>query len=174
MLGVAIAGCSPRSSDRNLPEMDAYIAEIRDSRMMEGARENMRAVVAIHIGHWSVTYSKNEASGKYEEAFRAVISPLSDRFDAERDSGMELIFPLADLDSSGFITTGEAQRFRELYEFGLQAAAVIEAEGFNRHLISELTRVHPVDLDDSVNEYNTLVERSDHLGIEGLEPVIVD
>ncbi len=104
-----------------------------DARIEEGAYYPLRAVAGVQLGHILISYDIDEASGRCRPRYtnKACVNPqadpqlLKERQDAVQEELHERILLLqsgADADDSGFVTVEEGARFRELFEFGHQAA----------------------------------------------------
>ena len=136
LLAALIVGC--RNADP--PDFRQYVESIRRARMTESAQDELRAVASIRIGHASVSFPKDPDSGSYASSYRSNTCPnpnatpeeqgaFRDRARAEEMKEVAQLIPLADADSSGFVSTEEARDFRSLYEFGLKVSYVIGQEG---------------------------------------------
>ena len=110
-----------------------------DARMEEGAYYPLRAVAGVQLGHILINYHIDEASGLCRPRFinRVCPSPQADpeelrgqqeELQEELHEHILLLRSGADADDSGFVTTEEGARFRELFEFGHQAANCFEME----------------------------------------------
>ncbi len=90
-------------------------------------------MAGVQLGHILITYHIDEASGRCQPRFtnKTCVNPkadpeqLKEQQEALQEELHEHVLLLrsgADADNSGFVTTEEGARFRELFEFGHQAA----------------------------------------------------
>lgn len=137
VLGAALLAAQTPAQDSD--ELEAYVAKIREWRMTESARISLRTVANVLSEQTLLLFNKDDASGAYWKRFQSTSCPNPDMTPAERASMLEeyeskispiiaALFPLADRDSSGFISEIEAAQFRNLVEFGYQAAYVAAHE----------------------------------------------
>ena len=123
-------------------DLKAYIEEIKAAGMTEDAAGSIRMVAAIETGSTILeikTDDKGKVSGHHyttalcpkpgmSEEARAELRRQMDAMQAKVKSEMERLKPLADRDGSGFVSSEEGARFRDLYEMG-RGVLVVTADG---------------------------------------------
>jgi hypothetical protein len=112
---------------------ESLASRAADARIEEGAYYPLRAVAGVQLGHILIAYHVDETSGRCQLRFsnkacvnlQADPEQLKEQQEDLQEELYEHILLLrsgADADNSGFVTTEEGARFRELFEFGHQAA----------------------------------------------------
>ena len=116
-----------------------------DTHMDSDAYYALREVAGVQLGHVSITYRVDEATGRYTPRFMNKACPNPEADPAQLKNKLEalqdelhkqviLLQPGADTDDSGFVSADEGTRFRDLFEFGhliahrLESGAVGPAE----------------------------------------------
>ncbi len=118
-------------------DLEDYLAAIRAAGMSEGAHASLRAVAAVSSKRTLLTFEKNQETGRYDRTYQSTTCPLPNATpkqfaDWQRglleaaDKDVKQLKPLADFDNSGFVTTDEGNRFRRIYEAGVEAAYICE------------------------------------------------
>ena len=113
--------------------VESLAGRAADARIEEGAYYPLRAVAGVQLGHILITYHIDETTGRCQPRFsnKACVNPKADpeqlkeqqeALQKELHEQILLLRSGADADDSGFVTTEEGARFRELFEFGHQAA----------------------------------------------------
>lgn len=142
-LALALLATGSAFAGEEMPaDLKAYIEEIKAAGMTEQAAGAIRMVAAIETGSTVLQIETDEKGkvsshqytaalcprpGMSEEA-RAELRKQMDAMNAKVKSEMERLKPLADTDGSGFVSTEEGGRFRNLYEFG-KGVLVVTADG---------------------------------------------
>jgi hypothetical protein len=168
-----VAGCASRPGGDDL---ESYIATIRAERMTESARGMLMTVTAIRTKWTLLTLEKDEATGFYMRSYDTSTCGLPGadpkKLEAQKQELMAAterearrLQPLADLDGSGFVTTEEGSRFRQLYELALIAAHVCEQEECAVATLAKATGRPPATVEESLAGFRTLAQRAGALRI---------
>jgi hypothetical protein len=134
----------------------AYINQIRECGMSENAQFPLRFVAYVRLGSVQYGFEKDSLSGVYHATYPMTISireefpnarrslkqdSMEHRLHLKQDSvehrlreeetlnEWRALQPIADADSSGFVTTEEAREFSRLVDFGYKTNFVLEREG---------------------------------------------
>ena len=138
-----------------------------EAHMDEEAYYALREVAGVQLGQVMITYDIDEASGRYKPRFtneaclnlQADPAQLKKQLEALQDELHEhvlLLGPGADADGSGFITTEEGARFRDLFEFGLLAAHCFENESAGPESLARAVGLDPEGADGRLKAYREL------------------
>ncbi|MBU1701801.1 MAG: hypothetical protein KJ970_15130 [Candidatus Eisenbacteria bacterium] len=133
VLMVLLLGCG----DDRASDFEAYIATIRESGMTETAQSQVRMVASIRTGLSVLSFPKNEEEESYFMQYLSGSCPnpeaTPDEIQLWRASLYAKLEPeyqelrrLADADQSGFVSTEEATRLRNMYEFGVMVTFVFD------------------------------------------------
>lgn len=171
------AGCQRSSS-----ELADYLEKIRASGMSEGAESAVRTVASIRVGQTLLMFDKEAETGRYDRVYRSGSCPLpgatSEQLEAWKKRTLEgtqkeldRLKPLADLDHSGFVTTEEGARFRNIFEFGVEAAYVCQHEPCTRTSVAHALGITMPVFSDLLGNYQSLRRRAMKLHIAGFAPV---
>ncbi len=171
--------CGTPGDSTDPPEMREYVARIRESKMSESAHSVLAGIAGIRLGQTKLSFLRDDESGAYFTSFQSMMCPRPDADTALlraaneetsrlRDVDITKMRPLADMDSSGFVTTEEANEFRSLFEFGLQLRTVTQNEGGDTVRICKGVRLSLDKLRDKKHRFSRLVEQARRLGIEGI------
>jgi hypothetical protein len=164
------------------PELEAYLATIRTSRMSEVARQALKSVAVVRVRQTLLTFEKDEATGYYDRVYRTTACPLpganpkqlnawQEKLDQAAAKEIDRIRPLADLNSSGFISTDEGSKFRKLYEMGLEAAFICKREPCTLEALSSATGKPAESLGEALSAYRSLLRRAEALKLDGFPPI---
>jgi hypothetical protein len=124
---------------RTKSDYDIYLETIRNMRMSEVAHSDLEMAANVVSGRIQLVFRKNERSQVYGTGFENLTCPSPTLTAAQRESldatdrkiiehDIESLRARADTDGSGFVSTEEAETFREMVEFGLRAAHVAQQE----------------------------------------------
>jgi len=164
---VMACGNAPTTQDSppDPPELQAYIAAVRRSKMTDGAQSYLRSVASIVTGGVLLTFPRDPDSGEYGRGLQSTTCPLPGadslavaewtRELRNRIGNMVMeLRALADTDGSGFVTDLEASQLRELVEFGYFVHYLTTSEHATLPTVAEATHLEPEQLKDRVNKYN--------------------
>ena len=171
-------------------DMKECIAQIKAWGMSEGAKTSIETIAGMRIGGSNWEFRKDESSGMYWTSFTSnrCDLPSEDPVQAEQekmkyryklDKEISRIKILADFDSSGFINTEEAFKFRRLIEFGYKASFVAREEDGHKEWVclglqAELGSNDLKVLDEKINEYAALREKAEKNGIDDLPEIVLE
>ncbi len=143
-------------------------ARAEDAHMDEDAYYSLREVAGIQLGHISVTYRVDEASGRCLARFRndaclnlqADPDQLKKQIEDQQDELHErilLLGPGADVDKSGFVTTEEGARFRDLFAFAHLAAHGDGGDAVEANDLARATGLEAEEAARNLQDYRMLV-----------------
>ena len=128
-------------ADESENDLESYISGIRRSGMSEMARLHLQTLASISSGNTAISIRRG-ASGSgaygiwYESTYcpapradSTVVRKEQERRQALTDRDLKVWRRIADLDTSGFVTTSEALATRSLAEFGYKAGFIIKSDG---------------------------------------------
>ena len=176
---LALAGAGEPS------DLKQYIAEIRTSMMSESARSSVGTMAGIHLGHTTLEYQEDPASGRYWPSYMSNFCPKPGADPSEVkdiraelkmavDQEIKVLRPMADLDDSGFVTSEEGSKLRQLVEFGYLAAAVIENETPTVAAIAKASGLSEAQVRDRLNQYKAFTEAVGKAGLDPFPVVVVE
>ena len=168
-----VAACASRPAGG---ELESHIATIRADRMTESARGMLMTVAAIRTKWTLLTLEKDDATGFYIRSYDTATCGLpgadpkkletqKQQFMEATEREMRRLQPLADFDGSGFVTTEEGLKFRQLYELALIAAHVCEQEECAIATLAKATGRPPATVEESLAGFRTLAQRAGALRI---------
>lgn len=167
-VSVLVATCAFAGDDP--PDLLDYIAKIRESGMSEGAEGSLRSIASIRAGATILKYRKDDRSGRYWASYSSTACPLPGAdpakvaewqatLRAKTSAEMDRLKPLADRDSSGFVSSEEAWELRELFEFGILAVQVQEAEGPGIQKLATASGLKSEDAESRLASYRVLAKK---------------
>lgn len=185
ILSLLLIGCSFEQPTCNRDDFEVYVAEIRESGMSERAQGDLGQIAGIIVGHASLSFFKDEQSGGYWPSYQSHACPLPglspeelnqfrDNLADERAPAMEVLKSLADLDSSGFVSTAEGGEVRKLFEFGRKLAAIIAAEESDPEAIAACVYLPPEELHARVESYSELAMRAAEASLGGFRSLTLE
>ncbi|MFL6264295.1 MAG: hypothetical protein ACJ76Y_31800 [Thermoanaerobaculia bacterium] len=171
------AGCQ-----RSSPELADYLEKIRASGMSESAESSIRTVASIRVRQTLLMFDKEAETGRYDRVYRSGSCPLPgatpEQLEVWKKRTLEgtqkelnRLKPLADLDRSGFVTTEEGARFRNIFEFGVEAAYICQHEPCTPASISHALGIAMPVFSDLLSSYQDLRRRALKFRIDGFAPV---
>jgi hypothetical protein len=163
------------------PDMQKYIAEIRQYGMSEMGKSALTMVASIRNGYTELTFPESP-DGSYGMAYSNLFckNPNADpdlarneREVAEMKNGLEMIRlkPLADADKSGFVTTEEGMQFRQLVEFVYRIAYVSGLENNDMQKTCKAMGMFEDAVRQKLADYEKLQEQLKELGLAPLPMV---
>jgi hypothetical protein len=165
VLGATIAWHRPAPSD-----LERYLAERRAAGMSEGAEMTLKTIAAVRSGGSILTYWK-QADGTYSRRYESTwcASPTADpkrlaafkrQAEAALAAALGPLKELADADGSGFVSTGEGRRVRDLIDFAWEATSLAASEGRDRRQLAHAMGLSPGTLDQTLRDYRDLLRRN--------------
>jgi hypothetical protein len=165
LLLAGLAACQQPKADPK--DLTTYIEQIRQTGMSEGAQRELHTVADICCGAMIVEFIKDTVSGTYGRSYTSTLCPspkadpaafekLQKEIKANSDREFHQLQILADADSSGFVSTGEASDFRMLVEFGYQAASISEQEHHNLQSTCKAMMISPSQFAETLTKYRLL------------------
>jgi hypothetical protein len=116
-----------------------------------------------------VTYSNAscQAPGANQDTLQAIFKRQAQL----QNSTFKALQQVADLDSSGFVSTQEAYRVKRLIEFGYQFPAVLAVERSDTTMIYYRINMNRVELRETLHAYRVFSRRLVSLGLEPLPTI---
>ena len=118
-------------------DLDLYIQHIRARGMTDSAEGDLTMVAMILIGSTNVTFNR-EPDGGYSESFRSwcprpgaapgEVNAARAKLAAEAEVWIGKLKKLADTDHSGFVSSEEARRLREVVLLGLEVSQMDQSD----------------------------------------------
>jgi hypothetical protein len=166
------------------PDLQEYLQKIRDDGMSEGARMQLHTISAIILGQSILEFHEDDSTGRLWPGYMSAScpNPNSDpteeavrqrRLTTELETLVSQLKPIADSDSSGFVSTREGHAFRELVEFGYLAAHVTDTGGATLKVIAKASGLSEGDVDEKLSAYRRLADRMATASIKPLPAVQV-
>lgn len=167
-LGLLASGSSLAGEDP--PDLTEYIETIRESGMSEGARGWLHGAASLRAGGMILVYRKNEGSDRYWPSYTSTSCPLPgadpeklaawrEELDSRTQTEFEALQHLADRDGSGFITTDEARRIKDLIEFGVLAKQIQQEAGPEISHLAAASGLESEAAQRRLSEYHELMEK---------------
>ena len=151
-------------------DYDDYLASIREQGMTDYAKVNLDSIVSILTEDTLLTFPKN-ANGYYGSMCRGnrallpkgadleVLQKAEEELKEKNQKNLAYLKPLADTDSSGFITSEEANDFRYLIENGLKIHHLLVDESLSiEDTCKQMGLIHD-ELINMAVRYNGMVSR---------------
>jgi len=148
-------------------DLQRYFAEARESGTSEWARIQLRTVASITTGGSILSFAKS-AQGEYYPSYQSASCPAGLDSMAVRQwqsESRQRIEPevarlrlISDSDSSGFVSSAEANAFRELIEFGYFVDALIKG-GEDLDEVVRARRMTLEEVRERVRRYNVDASR---------------
>ncbi len=143
-----LVACLVKCGKAEPADFRQYVESIRQKGMTESAWSDLVTIASIRIGYVTVSFPKDTESGQYENSYRSNRCPNPDatpeqqrafqeKSDSEVAREIARLRPFIDGDSSGFVSTGEAHDFRQMYEFGLKVSEIIKQEGSDPETVAK-------------------------------------
>jgi hypothetical protein len=169
-----LAGCASRPSGDDL---EFHLQKIRADGMTESAYGSLMMVASLRTGWSTLTLEKDPETGFYLRSYgsstcdvpgadSALIAAKKKELSDATERELRRLQPLADLDGSGFVTTAEGSRFRQLYELALTAEHVCAAEECTVQALASATARPPATVEESLAGLRTLAQRAGALRID--------
>lgn len=179
-LGVML-GVSARAQDP--PDLESYIASIREQGITESGKSQIMTVVSIRLGQSMLTFDEDVQTGRYFPTFRSTTCPapgadpaitaqLQAEFAIARDVEFEALKPFADADDSGFVSSEEALAFRSAFELGSLVHCAAEKHGYSRAAICSASGLDAATVEARLSMLDELGKRAAAAGLKPF-PVIV-
>jgi hypothetical protein len=160
-------------------DLRAYVTQIRLSGMSENARASVTMVAQITSGATVLTFQKDKTSGIYFPSYQStvcsvpnadstVLAKWKGEAQMKTDHDLQRLKPIADSDSSGFVSTQEGIEFRALVEFAIALRQISQKEGQHLDRICQGLRLTKEQLESKKTEYQLLLTRAKRLGIDNL------
>lgn len=172
-LGAGFAAAAGQPGEAN--DLDSYLRAIRASGMSEMAESSLRTLAAVSTGNTllQLYHGSGTAVGlSYTSGFCPVpgADPQATKLQQEKiqkeiAAEVEVWKPIADMDSSGFVTTMEAARTRSIAEFGLQVAMLLKEGASSLSDVSKKTGVPDSTVTRRLAEYRELSVRAARFGL---------
>jgi hypothetical protein len=170
-------GCGRKKSD-----LDEYLETIRASGMSEGAHTALHSVAALVTQKTLLTYEKDERTGRYDRTYRSAACPLPNATEKQLDEWKKGLSEsaareiknfrtMADFDNSGFITTVEGNRFRQIYEAGIESAYLCRLEPCTLGHLSSAIGMQAASLLDLLKSYDEIQQRATSRHLRGFPRV---
>ncbi len=148
-------------------DLVAYLAEIRASGMTEGAESCLGTVASIRTGGTLFTVSRDEETWRYSHTFQSTgcalkgtdlekLAKLREERERREEADRSALRRHADFDGSGFVSGGEGQEFRDLFELGQIAVFVIQSEGRDLEELSSASGLDVERVRERLRRYNAL------------------
>lgn len=187
---IVTASAAPARGQGDPEDMLECIEQIMAWKMSEQAKMSVAMIAGMRLGGGIWSYHKDESSGIYFNSYTSAKckSPDSDPAITERedneyryrlDGEILRLRDLADFDGSGFVSTDEGMRFRQLVEFGCKAAHIaVEEKGdlaaIRLGLSVELGGSEEGAFENKVKEYNELRLEAEKAGISGFPSIVLN
>src|SRR5262252_845104 len=112
-------------------DLDSYLNSIRESGMTEMAQSNLTTLASITTGHTLISLSHIEGHAIAGLLYTSGYCPrpgtppeeakrVQEEIMKDESGDLKIWKQVADLDSSGFVTTAEASKTRSTADFGFQ------------------------------------------------------
>ena len=170
--GLALAAGVATAGEAN--DLDSYLRAIRASGMSEMAQSSLSMLAAITTGNTLLQlYHGSGAVGlSYTSGFCPVpgADPQATKLQQEKiqsEIAAEVAIwkPIADMDSSGFVTTKEAVQTRSTAEFGLEVSMILKEGVSSLSDVSKKTGVPESTVTKRLAEYRELAARAARFGL---------
>jgi hypothetical protein len=151
----------PAASQGKGADFRALAAEVQGSGMSENARRYLLGLAALADGTAQWIPRKAPESGLYTSMEYRVIDRDAARRNARAEPRLPELRRLADFDGSGFVTTAEAARLRNLLLFGKRLAFVVQEEKTtDGPTVARLVGIQAAELQAQLADYGHLAERA--------------
>jgi hypothetical protein len=159
-------------------ELQAYLDSLRQAGVSELGRGELLTVSSVQERVDLMTFEKfgDVYVTQYQDRFCGIPGHATMPEVLAAEKGVDALRPLADFDGSGFVSTEEAARFRELFELGRSLPYVVEHEKTtDAAVLSRALRRSPAELAAASAEYPALTAKSRALfpplpALQGLPP----
>jgi hypothetical protein len=150
--------------------------------MSEGAHTALQSVAALITQKTLLTYEKDERTGRYDRTYRSAACPLPNATEKQldewkkglsqsADQEIKNFKTMADFDNSGFINTAEGNRFRRIYETGIESAYLCRLEPCTLAHLSNATGMQASSLLDLLKPYDKIQRRATSRHLRGFPRV---
>lgn len=138
-----------------------------DAKMEERAYFSLREVASVQLGHVLISYDLDEDSGRCQPRFTNAACPNLDADPEQLKADQKiqqdelhqrilLLGPAADEDGSGFVSSEEGTRFRDLFEFGHLAAHCFGEGDLDPSRLARATGLDPEEAARNLQDYRDL------------------
>ncbi|HVF58329.1 MAG TPA: hypothetical protein VNJ70_00725 [Thermoanaerobaculia bacterium] len=169
-----LAGCASRPGGGD--DLESYLQKIRADGMTESAYRSLMMVASLRTGWSTMTLEKDPENGFYMRSYGsstcdvpgadpALIAAKKKELSEATEHELRRLRPLADFDGSGFVTTEEGSRFRQLYELALTAEHVCAEEECTVQALASATARPAATVEESLAGFRTLARRAGALRI---------
>ena len=172
IVGFVSLSCGQSSARKeDPPDLQKYIADVREHGMTDYARGDLNTVASIRTGGMILTFEKEEATGSFSQGYMGTggcplkgadqkgLKEKQAKLQEKNDRDMVILRKYADSDGSGFVTTAESREFKDLVEFGYLAAHVVESETTATAVLARARRLAPDQVVARIAKYNELAKR---------------
>jgi hypothetical protein len=176
-IGLIIACCTRFKEERHQSDYENYLAQIRETKMSEMAKGDLETIASILLGQISLSCVKDKPTGFYVMQFRgtsctlpkadeATVKKLAEENQKAMEDEAKKLKPIADADSSGFVSTEEAYEFRTLVELGYQISTITSQEGNNFEAVVKGTGLSKGELSRKLQAYALLIKKMVSAGLK--------
>lgn len=148
----------------------AYIEKVKAAGMTEDAESSLRTIASVEAGETVFTIDKDDQGKVVGQGFmskycirpgmseEAMAKLKEERAEVEKKAQMEVerLKPIADRDHSGFVSSEEGYRLRELYFFGRQVREVTGDEPRDGAFVAEKLGRSVAEVRKMLAEYQEL------------------
>ena len=171
-----LISCSRRKAPEDLT---SYINRVKESGISEVGEFQVKAVAYILSGATQLTFRYDSLAGSYLPMYVSTVCPNPEA-DTEEEAEKkqirlnisekisEELRQFADMDSSGFVSTEEASRFRSISEFGFLVNQLIGENKNSLNMIAVASRKDTATVRRDIEEYLRLARRIRDNGISGI------
>ncbi len=179
-VGVLLGG---PAQAQNPPDLDSYIATIREQGITESGKNQIMTAVSIRIGQSMLTFDEDAQTGRFVPTFRstscpvpgadpAVTARLQADFATAREAEFNALKPIADADGSGFVSSEEGLAFRTAFEFGSLAQSVVDRHGYSIAAICRASGLDEVTVEAQLSMLDELGKRVVAAGLKPFPTVV--
>jgi len=167
-------------SKRKAPEdLISYINKVKKGGISEVGEFQVKAVAYILSGATQLTFRYDSLACSYLPMYVSTVCPnpeVDTKEEAEKkqirlnlsDKISEELKEFADMDSSGFVSTEEASRFRNIIEFGFLVNQLISEKKISLNMIAAASRKDTTTARKDIEEYLNLARKIRENGIPGI------
>lgn len=140
------------------------------------------SIAAIRVGAQILEFRRDTISGFYNQAYISAVCPTpnagkegfkkwEEEMKAKEEKEFKALRPLADADSSGFVSTSEGHEFQTLALFGYEAAFALETEQHHLQRACEWMHMSLAEFEEALSKYRLLQSRVKRAGLAALPEV---
>ena len=167
-------------SERKVPkDLISYINKVKEAGISEVGEFQVKAVAYILSGATQISFRYDSLAGSYLPMYVSTVCPNPESDTKEEIEKKQIRLNLsdkisyelkkfADIDSSGFVSTEEATRFRSIIEFGFLVNQLIGEDKNNLNLIATASRKDTTTARKDIEEYLNLARKIRESGISGV------